>query len=84
MAKNKITDLNDILFNQLGRLDEEEMSAEEVNKEVSRAKAMSQISQQIINSNKLVLEAMKLASTGNYSLDDIPANFGINKIGGAQ
>lgn len=82
MAKNKISDLNDHLFAQLERLGDEELSQADIDKEVARAKAMSGISQQIINSNKLVIDAMKLASNGSFTLNDIPDNFGLKQIGG--
>lgn len=58
--KNKIQDLNDHLFAQLERLNDEELTAEDLEKEINRSKAVTAISNQIINNAKLALDATKL------------------------
>lgn len=77
MAKNKLSDLNDHLFAQLERLGEENISPEELEKEVQRAKAIKDVAQQIINSSKVTLQAMKLVSDGNYNRNELPSTFGL-------
>ncbi|NII81700.1 MULTISPECIES: hypothetical protein [unclassified Pedobacter] len=81
MARNKIADLNDHLFAQLERLNDEDLSKEDLDKEIDRAKAMSGIANQIINANKLTLEAVKLVSRGEIGKTEIPDNFGVKAIG---
>lgn len=57
--KNKITDLNNLLFEQLERLIDAE-SEEEVTKEINRAKAVSSIATNIVNTADLSLQATKV------------------------
>ena len=58
--KNKITDLNNHLFAQLERLGDEDLTAEELDKEINRSKAISQIASTIVESSKVTVEAMKI------------------------
>lgn len=61
MKKNRtLTDLNDFLFNQLDRLNNDELDAESLAKEIDRTKAMTAVSQQVIHNAHLVLEAQKI------------------------
>lgn len=55
--KNTLGDLNNHLFAQLERLGEEDLTMEELEKEMDRAKAITQVSAQIINNANLVLRA---------------------------
>lgn len=55
--KNKLTDLNNHLFAELERLSDEELTGEELNEEINRAKAITQISTQIIQNGALALKA---------------------------
>lgn len=80
MARNKIADLNDHLFAQLERLNDEDLNQEDLDKEIDRAKAISGIANQIINANKLTLEAVKLVSRGDIGKTEIPDNFGVKAI----
>lgn len=57
--KNKITDLNNLLFEQLERLIDAE-SDEEVSQEINRAKAVSSIASNIVSTANLSLEATKI------------------------
>lgn len=58
--KNKITDLNNHLFAQLERLGEEDLSQEDLQKEIDRSKAITSVANSIIESNKNLIDAMKL------------------------
>lgn len=67
--KNTLTDLNNHLFEQMERLNDEELSNEELEKEIRRAKAMTRISGQIIENASLGLDAEKLKATyGNHEI----------------
>ena len=59
MARNKINDLRDHLFAALERLDNDELSAEELQKELDKAEAVAQIGNVIINSAKIEVEFIK-------------------------
>ena len=54
---NNLGSLNDIMFDQLKRLNNEKISKEELKEEIERSKAMAQVSTQIINTSKVVLDA---------------------------
>lgn len=67
--KNTMVDLNNHLFEQMERLNDEELSNEELEKEIRRAKAMTEISGQIIENASLGLDAEKLKATyGNRDI----------------
>lgn len=72
MAKNKLEDLNNHLFAQMERLNDEELTEEEVKREVVRAKAVSGIASQIINNTKTALEIVKLKHDMCVSPGEIP------------
>lgn len=57
MTKNKLGDLNNHLFEQLERLNDEGLTDEKLNKEIQRAKAMSVVSDKIIGVGNLALKA---------------------------
>lgn len=59
MARNKMSDLNNLLFEQLENLITAE-SEEEIKREVSRAKAVSSIASNIVASADLSLQAKQL------------------------
>ena len=48
--------------------------------EFQKAKAISGVAAQIIKSNKLIIDAMKLVSAGSIGPNDVPDNFGLKKI----
>lgn len=57
--KNTLGDLNNHLFEQLERLNDEDLKGESLDEEIKRAKAITAIATQIINNGNLVLEAKK-------------------------
>jgi hypothetical protein len=61
MANNKMSDLNDHLFCQLERLNDDEHMKMNADSEIKRAKAMSIVAKQVIENAKVVVVAAKLA-----------------------
>ena len=57
--KNKLSDLNNHLFEELERLNNENLKGEELQEERERAKSMATIAQTIINNGELALKARK-------------------------
>jgi hypothetical protein len=74
MPRNKISDLNNHLFAQLEKLNDndDELKGENLSTEVERARAMSSLASQIISSTKLTLDAMKMANNGEINPIDVP------------
>lgn len=67
--KNKIKDLNNHLFAQLERLGEEELSQEDLEKEIARSKAITQVAGTIVESHRVTVDAMKLLQKGGHRVD---------------
>lgn len=69
--KNKLADLNNHLFAQLERLGNEDLTPNEIDKEVKRTEAIVVVSKEIIANADLVLRGARLvaehgAHVGNY------------------
>lgn len=58
-TKNKLSDLNNHLFEELERLNDEGLKGDELQEERERAKSMAAIAQTIINNGELALKAEK-------------------------
>jgi hypothetical protein len=56
--KNKLIDLNDHLFAQIERLSDEQITPDDLKKEVSRSEALVKVSNQIVNAAGLQLKAV--------------------------
>lgn len=60
MTRNKLVDLNNHLFEQLERLNDSELSRDELEQEIERTKSMVGVSSQIIEISSLALKAEAL------------------------
>jgi hypothetical protein len=60
--KNKLTDLNDILFAQLERLADENLEGEAIGAEIRRADAIVAVADTIVENASLQLAAAKLVA----------------------
>jgi len=58
--KNTLGDLNNHLFAQLERLNDEDLKGEELQEEILRSKAITSVASQIISNGSLVLDAKKM------------------------
>ena len=70
MTKNKMEDLNNLLFEQLERLNDESLDLEQ---ELKRAKAISDVSDKLIQSADLSFKVMKLRAdlTGDVKTPEV-------------
>jgi hypothetical protein len=55
--KNTLGDLNNHLFAQLERLGDEDLTEEELIREINRSKAITDVANQIVSNGSLVLKA---------------------------
>lgn len=58
--KNTLVDLNNHLFEQLERLNDDELTGEQLAQEIERSKAISTVATKIIDNASLGLQAEKL------------------------
>lgn len=77
MAKNKLSDLNDHLFAQIERLGDEDLTAEELKQEVSRAKAINGVAKNIIDNARTTLDATKFLQGDFLDPEKVPTQFKI-------
>ena len=60
--KNRLYDLNNYLFAQLERLDDESIRGEELSAVIERGKAIADIAAQVIANSNVQLKALSVAS----------------------
>lgn len=79
--KNRLSDLNNHLFVQLERLSDENLTSEQVEQEVERAKAIVGVSSQIVGVAALQFKAAELvAQHGRGVADMIPESMSGRQI----
>lgn len=78
MANNKLSDLNNHLFAQLERLNDEELNEEDLKKEIGRAKAINCIAKNIIENAKTALDGVKFTYEKLPGGKEAPEQFKIN------
>lgn len=57
--QNKLSDLNNILFESIERLNDDELTAEELDKEIKKSDAIQKVARTIIDNASLALQAQK-------------------------
>ncbi len=72
--RNKIADLNNHLFAQLERLNDEDLKGSELRTEIDRANAVACVAAQIVNSAKVTVAAVR-ALKGTVGQEDLPLLF---------
>lgn len=63
-TRNKMMDLNDHLFEQMERLNDNDLKGDKLKEEITRAKSMSGIANQIIQNARVCVEAAKAYNDG--------------------
>lgn len=71
--KNGIVDLNNHLFEQMERLNDDDLQGEELETEIARAKAMTSVAGQIIDNASLALSAERLKAEHGRQIVELPA-----------
>lgn len=69
--KNKLIDLNNHLFVQLERLNDENISGEKLTEEIERAKTVSLVASQIVSTASLALKAKESERANGITLPDM-------------
>jgi 50S ribosomal subunit-associated GTPase HflX len=82
--KNKLLDLNNHLFAQLERLNDENFDKEQLSLEIDRARAITGVANQLINNARLVYEAHKALSAGDIRTGKGRAQFMLGMVGDIQ
>lgn len=57
--KNKLTDLNNYLFEAIERLNDDDLTDEQLEKEIKRSEAVQKVAKTIIDNGTLALHARK-------------------------
>ena len=57
--KNTLTDLNNYLFETLERLTDDELTDEQMQREILRSEAVTRVAQTVISNGELTLKAMR-------------------------
>lgn len=71
--KNTLADLNNHLFEQLERLNDEELTGEELEREIQRSKSITNVAKTIIENGALAFQVKKHADEyGQEQSMDIP------------
>ncbi|MDD7730969.1 MAG: hypothetical protein PT942_01680 [Eubacteriales bacterium] len=70
--RNTLGDLNNHLFAELERLGDEELTGEELDKEIRRAAAISSVSKNIIANANVILQATKFKAVEMMKSDEMP------------
>ena len=76
--KNRLTDLNDILFAQLERLTDETLKPEQLAQEIERTQSVVEISDRIVDTARLQLDGAKfIASNGGDARKSLPSTLAL-------
>ena len=80
MARNKLSDLRDHMFAALERLDDEEMTTEQIKNEIDKAKSIAMVGSVIINSAKIEIDYLKATGMIDTTSDLFKSVVGVKQI----
>ena len=69
-VKNKLSDLNNYLFEQLERLNDDDLSDEQVEREIKKSKAVTDIARTIIDNARVELDAIQFLDDRGYEVNN--------------
>lgn len=69
---NNLGDLNAFLFEQMERLNDEELNGEDLKKEIERSKAVTNVAGKIIDNGNLALDARKFYDGRMNADEELP------------
>jgi len=72
MTRNKLSDLNDYLFEQIERINDDELSGEDLDMQLKRSKAICQVSSVIVRNAAVMVQGMKMAQEYGLEKQDMP------------
>lgn len=67
---NKLSDLNNYLFEQLERLTDDSLSQDAMEREIIRSQAVTSVAETIIHNGELSLKALKHAEEYNVGISE--------------
>lgn len=70
--RNKLSDLNNHLFEQLERLNDEDLSPDELKQEISRGKTIATLGKVIVDNANLVLDAKRYIDDLDLEKNEMP------------
>lgn len=65
-TKNTLSDLNNLLFESIERLNDDDLTGEDLDRELKRADGMAKIAQTIIANGELAFKSMKYMDEMGY------------------
>lgn len=71
--RNHLTDLNDHLFAEMERLSDEDLTDEQIEREIKRAKAVTSVAQAIVANGNLALRAAEFSDSALSADTTVPA-----------
>lgn len=73
--KNRLTDLNDHLFTALERVNNEDLTSEELREEINRARSVANLGREIVQNARVVLDGEKYKKEYGVEANDTPVMF---------
>lgn len=80
MARNKLSDLRDHMFAALERLDDEQMTNEQIKNEIEKAKSIAMVGSVIINSAKIEIDYLKATGMIDTTSDLFKSVVGVKQL----
>lgn len=74
--KNTLVDLNNHLFEQLERLNDEDLTADELDREIRRADAITSVAKTIIDNADISFKVIKLQADQGKIIEQLPPMLG--------